>query len=98
MLEDAASRDSFLISVCLLSLVQPSRYRVNGGSHMSCARCKGLMVKMNIEDAQGSTNSFSAWHCLLCGNVTDAGIRANRRYHQEPLKNRARPHGVTDPS
>jgi hypothetical protein len=52
------------------------------------------MVKMDIEDAQGSTASFSAWHCLLCGNVTDAGIKANRRDPHEPLKNRARPHGT----
>jgi len=60
---------------------------------MSCARCQGLMVKMDIADAEGSGHSFSAWHCLLCGNVTDAAIVANRQDPCEPLKNRARPHG-----
>lgn len=61
---------------------------------MSCARCQGLMVRITIEDAGGSSSVFSGWHCLLCGDVTDAGIQANRKARQEPIKSRARPRGT----
>jgi len=61
---------------------------------MSCSRCQGLMVRIDLEDAGSSTYCFSGWQCLLCGEVTDAGIKANRECHPEPMRNRARPHGA----
>ena len=62
---------------------------------MSCARCQGLMVKIDMEDVEGSTNWISGWHCMLCGHVTDAGIKANQTHHHEPLlRSRPRPHGT----
>jgi len=61
---------------------------------MSCSRCQGLMVRIDLEDAGSSTYCFSGWQCLLCGEVTDRGIKANRKCHPEPRRNRARPHGT----
>ncbi|WP_447976812.1 hypothetical protein [Candidatus Nitrospira bockiana] len=61
---------------------------------MVCPRCHGLMVKIDIEDAGGSSYRLSGWHCLLCGNVTETGIQANRKYRQDPRRSRARPHGT----
>ena len=52
------------------------------------------MVRIDLEDAGSSTYCFSGWQCLLCGEVTDAGIKANRECHPEPMRNRARPHGA----
>ena len=60
---------------------------------MSCRRCQGLMVTIRLEDAEGTTCCFSAWRCLLCGEVTDPGIKANRAYRQEPRRSGARPPG-----
>ncbi len=57
---------------------------------MSCRRCQGLMVRIDLEDAGGSTYCFSGWQCLLCGDVVDSGITANRKGHQEPRHNRTR--------
>ena len=37
-----------------------------------------------------SGESISGWQCLLCGDVTDSGIVANRKGHVEPVLNRAR--------
>jgi hypothetical protein len=51
---------------------------------MSYARCQGLMVKIDMEDGGSSSHCISGWHCILCGDVTDAGIRANRKHHHEP--------------
>jgi hypothetical protein len=61
---------------------------------MSCARCQGLMVRMDLEDAGGSTYSCGGWRCLLCGEVTDRGIKANRKSPPKPRRNRVRPHGT----
>ena len=65
---------------------------------MNCLRCHGLMVPTRLEEAVGATSgeSFSGWKCLLCGEVIDSVIAANRKHHQEPKRNRARlPYGTT---
>ena len=64
---------------------------------MSCPRCHGLMVTCSLEDvvATAGCESFIGWKCLLCGEVTDSVITANRQGHQEPMPNRARlPYGT----
>ena len=60
---------------------------------MNCSRCRGLMVTTVLMDAGSSTDSFSGWQCLQCGEVTDPGIAANRKHHLEPRRNGARPPG-----
>lgn len=60
---------------------------------MNCSRCRGLMVTTVLMDAGSSTDSFSGWQCLQCGEVTDPGITANRKHHLEPRRNGARPPG-----
>jgi hypothetical protein len=62
---------------------------------MKCLRCQGLMLSIGLEDSGNTTNreSFIGWQCLLCGEVIDPGIAANRKAHSEPVKNRARPPG-----
>lgn len=59
---------------------------------MSCLRCQGLMVATRLEEAAGVTSggSLSGWKCLLCGEVIDSVIAANRKHHDEPKRNRAR--------
>lgn len=59
---------------------------------MSCLRCHGLMVPTRLEEAAGVTSggSLSGWKCLLCGEVIDSVIAANRKHHAEPKRNRAR--------
>ena len=59
---------------------------------MSCVRCHGLMVPTRLEEAAGVTSggSLSGWKCLLCGEVIDSVITANRKHPQEPKRNRAR--------
>lgn len=52
------------------------------------------MVAIRLEDVGSSSLCFSGWQCLLCGEVTDHGIKANRNGHKEPRGNRARPHGT----
>lgn len=61
---------------------------------MRCRRCQGLMIRIDLEDAWSSTYCFSGWRCLLCGEVTDAGIEANREYRREPRRSGARPPGT----
>jgi hypothetical protein len=46
---------------------------------MHCLRCHGLMVIIRLEDAGSSTLCFSAWQCLMCGEVIDSLITANRK-------------------
>jgi hypothetical protein len=48
---------------------------------MTCPRCSGLMVDGRWCD-EGQWTPFS--RCLLCGNITDALIRYNRRHQHEP--------------
>ncbi len=68
-----------------------------GGPQMNCLRCHGLMVPTRLEEAVGATSgeSISGWKCLLCGEVIDSVIAANRKGHQEPMPSRARlPYGT----
>lgn len=67
---------------------------------MSCLRCHGLMVPARLEEAAGATSggSLSGWKCLLCGEVIDSVIAANRKHHDEPKRNRARLHNSTTPA
>jgi hypothetical protein len=50
------------------------------------------MVATRLEEAAGATSggSLSGWKCLLCGEVIDSVIAANRKHHAEPKRNRAR--------
>ncbi len=47
---------------------------------MTCERCDGLMVSEQICDLQGTLGELCAngYRCLLCGNVVDTTILANR--------------------
>ena len=46
---------------------------------MNCLRCHGLMVTVRLEDTRGSSLAFSGWECLMCGEVIDSVISANRK-------------------
>lgn len=63
---------------------------------MTCLRCQGLMVSIRLEDAGSSASyeAFSGWQCLLCGEVLEPGMAANRKAHQEPRRILARPPGT----
>jgi hypothetical protein len=56
---------------------------------MKCARCHGLMVAVKMTEVP-TCQSVAGWRCLLCGEMTDAGIEANRKGHHEPATSRAR--------
>lgn len=60
---------------------------------MHCIRCQGLMVSHRMDDAGAPTLSgyLNGWKCLLCGEVIDAVIAANRRDRGEPTRDRTRP-------
>ncbi len=60
---------------------------------MSCRRCHGLMRRIRLEDIGSTIGCWSGWQCLLCGNVTDPGIAANRKQPFDPRRNGARPPG-----
>jgi len=64
---------------------------------MNCLRCHGLMVPIRLEDAGSSTLCFSGWQCLLCGEVIDSVIEANRKELHGPMGSRshARRYGVS---
>ena len=55
---------------------------------MNCPRCHGLMVTIRLEDAGSSSLCFSGWRCLLCGEVIDSGIKANRDGFHRPIGSR----------
>src|SRR6185295_9688382 len=77
-------------TVCdFLEFIQP----VRKSEQMKCLRCQGMMVPHTMEDAGASTSSGSSpgWKCLLCGEVIDAVIAANRRCRPEPSNDRTRP-------
>ncbi|HKN87305.1 MAG TPA: hypothetical protein VJV04_10630 [Nitrospiraceae bacterium] len=44
------------------------------------------MVSTTLEDAEGSSRCFSGWQCLLCGEIIDDVIAANRKGRQEPRR------------
>jgi hypothetical protein len=46
---------------------------------MHCLRCRGLMVTIRLEDVGSSSLCFSGWQCLMCGEVIDSVIAANRK-------------------
>jgi len=55
------------------------------------------MVPTRLEEAVGATSgeSICGWKCLLCGEVIDSVIAANRKGKQEPMSSRARlPYGT----
>lgn len=64
---------------------------------MHCLRCHGLMVTIWLEDAESSTLCFPGWQCLLCGEVIDSVIEANRKALHGPMWSRshARRYGVS---
>ncbi len=59
---------------------------------MDCPRCKGTMVRDMFEDIADDTGAihFSGWRCLMCGEILDPVISANRQGHREPLLGRSR--------
>ncbi|MBU6435521.1 MAG: hypothetical protein KGS09_18240 [Nitrospirae bacterium] len=63
---------------------------------MNCLRCHGLMVTLRLEDTGGSSLRFSGWQCLMCGEVIDSVITANRKelHGQTGSRSRAR-YGVS---
>ncbi|MGQ0812361.1 MAG: hypothetical protein ACT4OO_14210 [Nitrospiraceae bacterium] len=56
---------------------------------MTCPRCHGLMTAITMMEA-ASGETVSGWQCLMCGEVVDSIIEANRKGHRVPLPNRAR--------
>ncbi len=64
---------------------------------MSCPRCHGLMVVIQLADAMSTAGGHSlyGWRCLLCGEVLDSAIEGNRKGHARPKKDSIRrPFGV----
>ncbi len=59
---------------------------------MECPRCKGRMVADLFEDLEDDTGamSFKGWRCLVCGEILDPVIAANRASRPSPLWGRAR--------
>ncbi len=55
---------------------------------MKRLRCHGLMVTIGLEDAEGSSLCVSCWKCLICGEVTDSVIEANRKELHGPVGSR----------
>ena len=47
---------------------------------MNCARCDGLMINEWFQDILDDTGEINFWglHCLLCGEILDPIILANR--------------------
>ena len=57
--------------------------------YMDCSRCGGLMRTIKMKDAVSGESVFGC-QCLLCGEVIDSIIEANRKGHRESMPNRAR--------
>jgi hypothetical protein len=51
------------------------------------------MIATALMDVGRSTDRHSGWQCLMCGEVTDPVIAANRKCHAEPKRSGARPPG-----
>ena len=58
---------------------------------MNCLRCQGLMVSIRLEDTGSSSLCFSGWQCLMCGEVIDSVITANRKELHGQTRSRSRP-------
>lgn len=56
---------------------------------MNCPRCHGVMMAVKMVEL-ATSEAVGGWRCLLCGEVTDSVIEANRKGHIEPVRNRAR--------
>ena len=55
---------------------------------MTCHRCEGLMALEIFQDLLDDTGqiNFDAWHCLVCGEITDHVIITNRRTNPKPIR------------
>jgi hypothetical protein len=53
---------------------------------MDCTRCRGPMVRERMLDLRDDSGrfAFDAWRCLICGEVWDPVILANRTSPPEP--------------
>jgi hypothetical protein len=56
---------------------------------VNCLRCGGFMIPVRMTEVPTS-ESIGGRRCLLCGEMTDSVIEANRRSHQEPRLSGAR--------
>ncbi len=59
---------------------------------MTCSRCQGLMVRIELEDAESTAapDPIVGWRCLLCGEIVDPVIQAHRGGRQASTRDRAR--------
>lgn len=74
-------------------VAQPA-LRGKDGEDMQCVRCNGLMVPDRFADLADDTGQieFGGWRCLVCGNIADPVIVANRQRPpaaRKPLRKRA---------
>ena len=53
---------------------------------MTCLRCDGLMVSIEMEDSRTSSLRSKGWQCLLCGDITDAVIVSHRKGQPQPRR------------
>jgi len=54
---------------------------------MECVKCLGLMVSDRCVDlAESGDREFGGWRCLVCGNITDPVIVANRLQPTAPKR------------
>ncbi len=58
---------------------------------MMCPRCEGLMVSITLDDQVSSPlgEPILGWRCLLCGELVDETIVANRKSVRKPDRHRA---------
>ncbi|MBI1820382.1 MAG: hypothetical protein HY036_03400 [Nitrospirae bacterium] len=59
---------------------------------MECPRCKGSMMVDTFLDLRDDTGRFAfrGWRCLICGEVFDPVISANRKLHPPPVTGKKR--------
>jgi hypothetical protein len=57
---------------------------------MNCTRCHGLMVPARLQEEAEARygETSSGWRCLLCGEVVDYLIMANRNGDHESIPQR----------
>jgi len=68
---------------------------------MKCDKCGGMMTSDYMLDLRDDTGAygFEPWRCMLCGEVTDPVILANRQAQDQgdapqPSKQRKRRHSA----